>query len=273
MRTVGRRCRRFSYRRTRAREALSVPRFVVRLPALLPRHALAGFLALSLLATGCLDDMGGSGGSRPSGGPTRQNGQNGQNGQDRKPKGPVCPTPGRLTKSQLPKFPSADAVSVINQNPCVSIAGLADQMIGFIPRGRAGEFAQFRGGLEQFIKRVNAANDVVDCAYETDHLAIEVYQHDDWHWSLGMVAVVRGDLDALVDGAACWLLKRVPFPTGGFGFRGEKREPDPAFCADAVSRKSKSDRFTVMWIGSSDLMCKSLAYLANPAQPTPSSAG
>ncbi len=214
---------------------------------------LAVLLSLSLLATGCLDGPGHPNGPGPG------NGQTQQNGQTQKSKGPVCPTPGPITKSQLPDFPAADEVSLINQNPCVSIADLADQMVGFIPKGRSAEFAKFRGGLEQFIKRVNAANDVVDCAYETDHLAIGVYQHDNTHWSLGMVAVVRGDLDALVDGAACWLLKRVPFPLPTHGLVPE--EIRPAFCADAVTRKSNGYRFTIMWIGSSNFMCEGLASL------------
>ncbi|GAA4582540.1 hypothetical protein GCM10023194_17530 [Planotetraspora phitsanulokensis] len=106
---------------------------------------------------------------------------------------------------------------------------------------------------------MNAVNDAAECAYETDHLAIGAYHHEDTPWSIGVVAVVRGDLDALVDGGVCWLLKRLelPLPTAGVA-------PDqiaPRFCADAVVRRSNGYRFTILWIGSSNVMCGSLATL------------
>ncbi len=176
----------------------------------------------------------------------------------KKPKGPVCPAPGPITRSQLPAFPSADGVSVITQNPCVSIAGLAEDALGFIPEGRSQEFKEFRGGLERFITRVNAVNDAAECAYETDHLAIGVYHHDNTPWSIGMVAVVRGDLDALVDSGVCWLLRRLPFEVTT-GLAPDEIRPD--FCADAVIRRSNGYRFTILWIGSSNVMCGSLATL------------
>jgi hypothetical protein len=213
-------------------------------------------LSLSLFATACLDEEFGGGSNAAE----TEKGQVQKPKKSEKPKGPVCPAPGPRTRSQLPAFPAEDGVSVITQNPCISIAGLAEDVLGFIPEGRSQEFRQFRGGLERFISRVNAVNDAAECAYETDHLAIGVYHHDSTPWSIGMVAVVHGDLDALVDTGVCWLLRRLPFdvPTGlvprSDGFR-------PEFCADAVTRGSNKDRFTILWIGSSNVMCGSLATL------------
>ncbi|GIH44851.1 hypothetical protein [Microbispora rosea] len=105
---------------------------------------------------------------------------------------------------------------------------------------------------------MNAVNDAAECAYETDHLAIGVYHHDATPWSIGMVAVVRGDLDALVDSGVCWLLRRLPFDVST-GFAPD--EFRPYFCADAVTRRSNGYRFTILWIGSSNVMCGSLATI------------
>ncbi|MGW4638308.1 hypothetical protein ACWEN6_07265 [Sphaerisporangium sp. NPDC004334] len=212
-------------------------------------------MSLCLLATSCPgeDSAGGANATET------EQGQVQKPKKSKKPKGPVCPQPGPLTRSQLPDFPSADGVSVITQNPCVSIAGLAEEVVGFIPEGEESKkFEQFRGGLERFISRVNAVNDAAECAYETDHLAVGVYHHDATPWSIGMVAVVRGDIDALVDSGVCWLLKRLPFdvPT-----QVAPEEMSPAFCAEAVTRRVKGERFTILWIGSSNVMCGSLATL------------
>ncbi|MET8138751.1 hypothetical protein ABZU32_00435 [Sphaerisporangium sp. NPDC005288] len=147
---------------------------------------------------------------------------------------------------------------MITQNPCVSIAGLAEEVVGFIPEGESEKFREFRGGLERFISRVNAVNDAAECAYETDHLAVGVYHHDATPWSIGMVAVVRGDIDALVDSGVCWLLKRLPLDVPRTTTPEEMR---PAFCAEAVTRRSQGYRFTILWIGSSNGMCGSLATL------------
>lgn len=211
-------------------------------------------LSLSLFATACLDEEFGGGSNAAE----TEKGQVHKPKKSKKPKAPVCPAPGPSTSSQLPDFPPADGVSVITQNPCISIAGLAEDVLGFIPEGRSQEFKEFRGGLERFISRVNAVNDAAECAYETDHLAIGVYHHDNTPWSIGMVAVVRGDLDALVDSGVCWLLRRLPFDVTT-GFAPDEIHPD--FCADAVIRRINGDRFTILWIGSSNVMCGSLATL------------
>ncbi|MEV1200785.1 hypothetical protein [Microbispora rosea] len=211
-------------------------------------------LSLSLFSTACIDQEYGGGSNAAE----TEKGQVQEPKKSKKPKGPVCPAPGPITRSQLPAFPPADGVSAITQNPCISIAGLADDALGFIPEGGSEEFKRFRGGLERFISRVNAVNDAAECAYETDHLAIGVYHHDATPWSIGMVAVVRGDLDALVDSGVCWLLRRLPFDVST-GFAPD--EFRPYFCADAVTRRSNGYRFTILWIGSSNVMCGSLATI------------
>ncbi|MFK0256590.1 hypothetical protein [Streptomyces sp. NPDC090445] len=171
-------------------------------------------------------------------------------------KKPACPTPGPLTRSQLPGFPPADEVSRINQNPCVPLARLADQILGFVPKSGNPRYTSFRNGLGQFVGKLDAANDVAKCAYETDRLAVGVYQHKSTPWSIGMVAVVRKDLKGIVDVGACWLPKRLPFPPPTQGIAPDEIKPD--YCADAVTRKSNGHTFTIMWIGSSNVMCGSL---------------
>ncbi|WP_328855759.1 hypothetical protein OHB01_18855 [Microbispora hainanensis] len=221
---------------------------------------LAVLLSVSLSTTSCLDveSGGGSSASETEKGQVQEPKKAKQPKEPEKPKGPVCPAPGPITRSQLPSFSPAEGVSVVMQNPCISIAGLAEDVLGFIPEGRSEEFREFRGGLERFVGRVNAVNDAAECAYETDHLALGVYHHDRAAWSIGMVAVVRGDLDALVDTGVCWLLRRLPFDVP----RGDVLRDDgfrPGFCADAVTRTSQGYRFTILWIGSLNVMCRNLA--------------
>ncbi|MGW4892911.1 hypothetical protein ACWEQL_11730 [Kitasatospora sp. NPDC004240] len=137
------------------------------------------------------------------------------------------------------------------------LVGLADQILGFVPRSGNPEYANFRNGLGQFVGRLNAANDLAECAYETDGLTVAVYQHDGTLWSIGMVAVIRKDLKGIADIGACWLPKRLPFSLPrAFGAAPDGIRPD--YCADAVTRKSNGYTFTIMWIGSSDRMCSSL---------------
>ncbi|GAA4555256.1 hypothetical protein [Planotetraspora kaengkrachanensis] len=205
-----------------------------------------------MFATACIDEDFG-GGSDTS---ETKNAQAQEPKKAKKSKAPRCPQPEARTRSQLPAFPPADNVGVITQNPCVSVASLADEVVGFIPEGRSEEFRSFRGGLEQFVGRVNAINDAAECAYETDHLSIGAYHHVDTPWSIGVVAVVRGDLDALIDTGVCWLLRRLPLdmPTGTV-----PDEMRPDFCADAVMRTIEGERYTILWVGSSNVMCGSLA--------------
>lgn len=178
-------------------------------------------------------------------------------------KKPACPTPGPLTGSQFPAFPRADKVSKINQNPCLPLVGVADQILGFVPKSGNPKYTSFRNGLGQFVGKLNAANDLAECAYETDRLAVGVYQHDGTPWSIGLVAVVRKDLKGIADIGACWLPKRLPFPLPTQGIAPDEIKPD--YCADAVTRKSNGHTFTIMWIGSSNVMCGSLDHIYKKA--------
>ncbi|KJY40498.1 hypothetical protein VR46_27425 [Streptomyces sp. NRRL S-444] len=187
----------------------------------------------------------------------------GRSGGDASTKKPACPTPGPLTGSQLPAFPRADKVSKINQNPCLPLAGVADQILGFVPKSGNPKYTSFRNGLGQFVGKLNAANDLAECAYATDRLAVGVYQHDGTPWSIGLVAVLRKDLKGIADIGACWLPKRLPFPLPTQGIAPDEIKPD--YCADAVTRKSNGHTFTIMWIGSSNVMCGSLAHIYKKA--------
>src|SRR5262245_14612709 len=81
-----------------------------------------------------------------------------------------CPAPGPITRSQLPTL---DGVERIMENPCISMAGLADNVLGFVPdemlEGES-EMKRFSRGLKTFVGRVTIVNDAVECAYKTDHL-------------------------------------------------------------------------------------------------------
>ncbi|MBO3747223.1 hypothetical protein J5X84_14185 [Streptosporangiaceae bacterium NEAU-GS5] len=175
-----------------------------------------------------------------------------------------CPAPGPITRSQLPAL---DGAARIMENPCLSVAGMVDNVLGFVPdemlEGEQ-EIKRFSRGLKTFVGRVTVVNDAVECAYKTDHLAVAVYQDPKYSWSLGMVAVVRGDVDALVHTAACLLEEQVPF-LSDVSLR-DVGPPHPRFCADAVSRDSQGYSFKVLWVASSDTMCGELTYaINNPA--------
>lgn len=167
-----------------------------------------------------------AGAGLPDPGPSAGSGRSGGTGGTTKP---PCPTPGPLTRSQLPAFPSADGVGRISQNPCLPLAGLTDRILGFVPRNGDPEYTKFRSGVGQFVGKLDAANDLAQCAYETDRLAVGVYQHTATPWSIGMVAVVRKDLKGIVDIGACWLPGRLPFPlrTQAVAPRGSSRPTAP----------------------------------------------
>ncbi|WP_327046250.1 hypothetical protein OG320_32060 [Microbispora sp. NBC_01189] len=221
------------------------------------RGFLVVLLSLSLLATAC---PGEEFGDSPN--PTKTEKEHVQGPKkSNEAKGPVCPVPESRARSQLPRFPAADGVGLITQNPCLSFAGLVEEVLGFVPEGRSEKFNEFRGGLESLVARVNAVNDVAECAYETGHLAIGVYHHNRTPWSIGVVAVVRKDLDAVIGTGVCWLLRRAQLdaPTENQRFLSDEIRPD--FCNDAVGREVNGVPFTILWVGSSNVMCGSLSSL------------
>ncbi|MER6009046.1 hypothetical protein [Nonomuraea angiospora] len=174
------------------------------------------------------------------------------------PKKGFCPAAGPITRSLLP---SPEGVERIATNPCLGVNGLIGMALDVIPEQKMADEAElrsFRQGLRTFATRVTAAADAVDCAYENDHLAVSIYQDPNYGWSVGLVAVVRGDLEAAAEEAICLLLKQVPFlPDVGFRADGP---PAPKFCADAESREARGYKFMILWIADSDAMCRSLTH-------------
>ncbi|MFC4015274.1 hypothetical protein ACFOY2_49240 [Nonomuraea purpurea] len=174
-----------------------------------------------------------------------------------------CPEAGPITRSLLP---SPEGVARIATNPCLGVNDFLGLVLDGIPeKEMAGkeELRKFRSGLTTFAKQVVLVADAVDCAYENDHLAVSVYQDPRFGWSLGVVAVVRGDVEALAEDAICLLTKQVPFiPDVGVRAEGP---PTPTFCADTVLREAQGYQFRVVWLASSDRMCRSLSGIIKDA--------
>ncbi|HEX4816134.1 MAG TPA: hypothetical protein VFV66_25600 [Nonomuraea sp.] len=168
-----------------------------------------------------------------------------------------CPKAGPITRSLLP---SPEGVERIATNPCLGVNGFLGLVLDAIPQRQMADEAElrkFRAGLRTFAKQVVLVADAVDCAYENDHLAVSVYQDPEYGWSLGVVAVVRGDVEALAEDAVCLLAKQVPF-VPEIRLRAEG-PPAPAFCADTVLKEAEDYEFRVIWLASSDAMCRSLS--------------
>ncbi|MEU6782892.1 hypothetical protein ABZ912_27165 [Nonomuraea angiospora] len=174
------------------------------------------------------------------------------------PKKGFCPAAGPITRSLLP---SPEGVERIATNPCLGVNDLIGLALDAIPEQKMADEAElrsFRQGVRTFATRVTVAADAVDCAYENDHLAVSIYQDPKYDWSLGLVAVVRGDLEAAAEDAVCLLLKQVPFlPDVRPRADGP---PEPKFCAGAVSREARGYSFMILWIADSDAMCRSLTH-------------
>ncbi len=113
------------------------------------------------------------------------------------------------------------------------------------------------GRLGEFADRLGQVNDVAECAYQTDRLAVRIVQSRDNAWAVGVVAVVRGRLGAIADVAACYLLNQIPLI--GLGLRGIAPEQDsPSLCFDSTGNRHGGEDYTVVWLGSSTLICQML---------------
>ncbi len=173
-----------------------------------------------------------------------------------------CAQPGSLTRSLLPDL-SGDQIRTVAEDPCLKFAQLADRVLSIVP---ASQRSNLQGGetsflpkLTQFANRVIAVNDAAECAYKTDRLAIGIYQHQNYLWSVGVVAVIRGDLPATVlDVGACLLMEKLT-PLSGDRLRSAASGPQPAVCADHNTVSRGNQKYTLMWLGSSDRMCNQLS--------------
>lgn len=165
-----------------------------------------------------------------------------------------CPAPGPKTSRLLPQFDEAETRSQVRvlKDPCLGFVGLLDQVLGLIPEAERSTVDRFTTRLKGFVGKVAKADDIAECGYETDRLAIAIYQDTTYLWSVGVVAVIRGN--ALVDVAACFLLKQIqaPFP------HSAQRSPRPSFCFGATTPTAEGERYTLIWLGSSDWICSDL---------------
>jgi hypothetical protein len=215
-------------------------------------HVVVAALALSLVA-GC-DTFGGSSGSdapaQAGGGP----GPGGGSGGGSNGGSGGCREAGPLTRDFLAQFPARGTRTITN--PCLEFPELVEQVTGLVPSSDRSKAAQLVTGLRDIAGRIGTIGDVAACGYETDRLALEIYQDRKFQWSIGVVAVIRGDVGALVDTAKCFLRKQLPFDPRPQVIAPE--EPQPDFCLEGRVRDRGGERYTVLWLGSSDFMCGDL---------------
>ncbi|MEK8103886.1 hypothetical protein NKG94_00145 [Micromonospora sp. M12] len=114
---------------------------------------------------------------------------------------------------------------------------------------------QFIGNLGRFADRLGQVNDAVQCAYQTDRLAVRIYQSRRNSWAVGVVAVLRGRLGAVADTTACFLIKQIPLLDLATQGAGPERD-NPAYCFDTSHQKRDGEDYTIMWIGSSAFTCR-----------------
>jgi hypothetical protein len=168
-----------------------------------------------------------------------------------------CARADNTTGELLPHFDAADVSATLN--PCLKFIETVSNVTDKIPDDEESKVGVFLGRLKEFTEKVQKVNDVTECAYEKDRLAIGVYQSTKLAWSVGVVAVVRGDIDAIAETSACYLIKQLSFlesPANGFAPHDQ-----PYFCYEASRAK---DNYLVMWLGSSDTMCDALNTRLTP---------
>lgn len=152
------------------------------------------------------------------------------------------------------------------ENPCIPLADLADTVLELVPAENDPEpgensisrtqKAQFKTSMNDLAGRVLTANQVTTCGYETDHLAIAIYQHPDHPWSVGVATVVRGDIDAAVDIAACYIESLVPsFPSDDAAPGLVPEGPRFGLCGNVTRPTARGEVYTLLTAGDSDQMC------------------
>src|SRR5262249_9149142 len=125
---------------------------------------------------------------------------------------PGCDRPGSLTVALLPSLDRGRTGMTLN--PCLPFADLLAAVADLVPEGGQegrGKISAFTGGLRSLIKRIDEADTTLRCGYETDRLAIALYQDRAFRWSVGAVAVIRGRFRAILDVSICVLVNQLPF--------------------------------------------------------------
>lgn len=162
----------------------------------------------------------------------------------------------------LPQFVGSEPgteIKPVLSNPCLVFSGLVDAVSHVIPsEQRVPETPVFLSRVGTLAGNVASVSGTVKCAYEADRLAIRIYQHTNYHWSVGAVAVIRGRLGAVADAVSCYLVG-VPAPGMPPNFLLPPKGPQPTVCAGATTPTgSDGQHYTVLFVGSSDWMCDAL---------------
>ena len=93
----------------------------------------------------------------------------------------------------------------------------------------------------------------------TDRLAIAVYRQPGYLWSVGVVAVIRGDVGAAFDVTVCTLLKQLPRAAPETRVRVRVPGPQWEFCPALIRHERGGETYTLLTVGDSDEMCRFLA--------------
>jgi hypothetical protein len=171
-----------------------------------------------------------------------------------------CHRAGPGTGHWLPVLDTSDehqANISTRENPCLPFSDLIGLINDVIPESKVPEYAvdhvsTFRRAAQGAVDKFLAVEDGVECGYETDSLAIVVYQHSDEPWSVGLVVVVRLSLDAAIDVAGCYLEKQLGFDAPPNPVSINQIEPE--FCGLA----GQPDDYAVVALGTSNWMCEAL---------------
>jgi hypothetical protein len=177
---------------------------------------------------------------------------------------PGCAQPGPKVGHWLPVLDSSNerqATIATQENPCLpfsELLGIIDDVIpeGEVPEPAAGSVSDFRRNVGEVARRFLGYSDAVECGYETDGLAIVVYQHADNPWSVGLVVVVRVSADAVLDAGLCYLGRQIGVP--GLSPRSGGNQIQPSFCGLAALSEADDEHYAVVALGTSNWMCGAL---------------
>jgi hypothetical protein len=172
-----------------------------------------------------------------------------------------CADAGPRTRDFLPQFTDGTRTVV---NPCLGLSDLTGVIVDLIPEGQRNTVEPFVAGIKGLVAKVLAINALAECGYRTDRLALGIYQDRGTRWSVGVVAVTRGRVDAVLEISKCYLLDQLPFRPGYKVRSTGPVEPQPKFCVQTLHRFRGGQDYTLLWLGSSDVMCANLGAQLTP---------
>ncbi|MEM7338019.1 MAG: hypothetical protein AAF467_05180 [Actinomycetota bacterium] len=157
------------------------------------------------------------------------------------------------TKQFLPVLPSSEVDRTVN--PRFADLGDAIELIEeLVPADT--ETRPLR--LLRFMDRLLVLNDLLQCSYEEDQLAIGFYVDKTYWYSIGLVAVSRGEvLEGATDVAFCWIRSQI----GGDPDSDPIPDPHPVLqgCFEFEEFVVDDEPYNVFRIASTDWMCDELA--------------